>query len=128
MKIAGMLLSLLVILTILPSLGLTFAAPSISIETSQSVYEYGDHLVMIINVSEITEMMHLFTSLTQQKEKVYSYNNQFPLPSMHYHQTFLLILLYGNLAYMYSNLNIQESIPQYSLLLKKQERLDYRSG
>ena len=54
MKIAGMLLSLLVILTILPSLGLTFAAPSISIETSQSVYEYGDHLVMIINVSEIT--------------------------------------------------------------------------
>ena len=54
MKIAGMLLSLLIILTILPSLGLTFAAPSISIETSQSVYEYGDHLVMIINVSEIT--------------------------------------------------------------------------
>ena len=54
MKIAGMLLSLLVILAILPSLGLTFAAPSISIETSQSFYEYGDHLVMIINVSEIT--------------------------------------------------------------------------
>ena len=54
MKIAGILLSLLVILTILPSLGLTFAAPSISIETSQSFYEYGDHLVMIINVSEIT--------------------------------------------------------------------------
>ena len=54
MKITGILLSLLVILTILPSLGLTFATPSISIETSQSVYEYGDHLVMIINVSEIT--------------------------------------------------------------------------
>jgi len=54
MKISGILLSLLVILTILPSLGLTFAAPSISIETSQSFYEYGDHLVMIINVSEIT--------------------------------------------------------------------------
>ena len=54
MKIAGMLLSLLVILTILPSLGLTFAAPSISIETSPSAYEHGDHLVMIINVSEIT--------------------------------------------------------------------------
>ena len=54
MKIAGILLSLLVILTILPSLGLTFAAPSISIETSQSFYEYGDHLVMIISVSEIT--------------------------------------------------------------------------
>ena len=54
MKIAGILLLLFVILSILPSLGLTFAAPTISIETSQSVYEYGDHLVMIINVSEIT--------------------------------------------------------------------------
>jgi len=54
MKIAGILLSLLVTLSILPSLGLTFAAPTISIETSQSVYEYGDNLVMIINVSEIT--------------------------------------------------------------------------
>ena len=54
MKIAGMLLSLLVILVILPNIALAFAAPSISIETNQSVYEYGDHLVMIINVSEIT--------------------------------------------------------------------------
>jgi hypothetical protein len=44
----------LVTLSILPSLGLTFAAPTISIETSQSVYEYGDHLIMIINVPEIT--------------------------------------------------------------------------
>jgi len=54
MKIAGMLLSLLVILSILSSIDLAFAAPSISIETSQRVYEYGDHLVMIISVSEIT--------------------------------------------------------------------------
>ena len=54
MKTAGILLSLLLILSILPSLGLTFAAPSISIETSPSAYEHGDHLVMIINVSEIT--------------------------------------------------------------------------
>ena len=54
MKIAGMLLSLLVILLILSSIDLAFAAPSISIETSQSVYEYGDHLVMLISVSEIT--------------------------------------------------------------------------
>ena len=54
MKIAGILLLLFVILSILPSLGLTFAAPTVSIETSQSVYEYGDHLIMIINVSEIT--------------------------------------------------------------------------
>ena len=54
MKIAGMVLSLLVILLILSNIDLAFAAPSISIETSQSVYEYGDHLVMLISVSEIT--------------------------------------------------------------------------
>ena len=54
MKIAGILLLLFVILSILPSLGLTFAAPTVSIETSQSVYEYGDHLNIIIKVSEIT--------------------------------------------------------------------------
>jgi len=54
MKIAGMMLSLLVILLILSSIDLAFAAPSISIETSQSVYEYGDRLVMIISISEIT--------------------------------------------------------------------------
>ena len=55
MKITGILLSLLVILSILPSIGLTFAESTISIETSQSVYEYGDHLVMIIKVSDIIE-------------------------------------------------------------------------
>ena len=54
MKIAGILLSLLVTLSILPSLGLTFAAPTISIETSQSVYQYGDFLSITVNVSEIT--------------------------------------------------------------------------
>ena len=54
MKIAGMMLSLLAILLILSSIDLAFAAPSISIETSQSVYEYGDHLNIIIKVSEIT--------------------------------------------------------------------------
>ena len=54
MKIAGILLSSLIIMAILPSIGLTFAESAISIETNQSVYEYGDHLVMIISVSEIT--------------------------------------------------------------------------
>ena len=53
MKIA-IFISLLAILVILPSIGLTFAESGISIATNQSVYEYGDHLVMIINVSEIT--------------------------------------------------------------------------
>jgi len=54
MKIGGILLSSLIILSILPSIGLTFAESAVSIETSQSTYEYGDRLVMIINVSEIT--------------------------------------------------------------------------
>jgi len=54
MKIAGLMLSLLVIMSILPSIGLTFAESAVSITTNQSVYEYGDHLVMIISVSEIT--------------------------------------------------------------------------
>jgi len=54
MKIAGILLSSLIIMAILPSIGLTFAESAISIATNQSVYEYGDNLVMIINISEIT--------------------------------------------------------------------------
>jgi len=54
MKIAGILLSSLIIMAILPSIGLTFAESAISITTNQSTYEYGDHLVMIISVSEIT--------------------------------------------------------------------------
>ena len=41
-------------MVILPSIGLTFAESAISIATNQSVYEYGDHLVMIISVSDIT--------------------------------------------------------------------------
>jgi len=69
MKIAGLMLSLLVIMSILPSIGLTFAESAISITTNQSVYEYGDHLVMIINVSEITgEDVSIFiTDPTERK-------------------------------------------------------------
>jgi len=54
MKIAGILLSSLIIMAILPGIGYSLAESSISITTNQSVYEYGDHLVMIISVSEIT--------------------------------------------------------------------------
>ena len=54
MKNTTIFLSLFAILVILPCFDQVLAAPSISIETSQSVYEYGDHLVMLINVSEIT--------------------------------------------------------------------------
>jgi len=54
MKIAGITLSSLIIMAILPGIGYSLAESAISITTNQSVYEYGDHLVMIINVSEIT--------------------------------------------------------------------------
>jgi hypothetical protein len=54
MKIAGILLSSLIIMAILPGIGYSLAESAISIATNQSVYEYGDNLVMIINVSEIT--------------------------------------------------------------------------
>ena len=54
MKIAGMLLASLIIMAILPGIGYSLAESAISITTNQSVYEYGDHLVMIISVSEIT--------------------------------------------------------------------------
>ncbi len=85
MKIAGILLSLLVMLSILPSLGLTFAVPTISIETSQSVYEYGDNLVMIINVSEITgdDASIYITDPTERKslllqQPIYQEYTEFP--------------------------------------------------
>ena len=68
MKIAGILLSSLIIMAILPSIGLTFAESAISIETSQSTYGYGDYLVMIISVSEITgEDASIF--ITDQTER-----------------------------------------------------------
>ena len=54
MKIIAISLSLLVMLVILPSFGQALAIPSISIETSQNVYAYGDHLNIMISVSEVT--------------------------------------------------------------------------
>ena len=71
MKIAGMLLSSLIIMVILSSVDLAFAAPSISIETSQSVYEYGDHLVMIINVPENCLFLIFFCSVTGDDAHIY---------------------------------------------------------
>ena len=54
MKTTGIFLSSLIIMAILPGIGYSLAESAISITTNQSVYEYGDHLVMIISVSEIT--------------------------------------------------------------------------
>ena len=54
MKIVALSLSLLIIMSGSSFMGQTFAAPVVSIETSQETYHYGDHLSMTINVSEIT--------------------------------------------------------------------------
>ena len=54
MKNITIFLSLFAILVILPCFDQVLAIPSISIETSQDVYAYGDHLNIIINVSEVT--------------------------------------------------------------------------
>ena len=54
MKNITIFLSLFAMLVILPCFDQVLAAPSISIETSQNVYAYGDHLNIIINVSEVT--------------------------------------------------------------------------
>ena len=68
MKIAGILLSSLIIMAILLGIGYSLAESVVSIETSQSTYEYGDHLVMIINVSEITGE-DAFIFITDQTER-----------------------------------------------------------
>ena len=77
MKFYVALFSLLMILSVMLSLNQASAAPTISIETNQSVYEYGDHLVMIINVSEITgDYAHTYiTDPTERK----SYFLQLPI-------------------------------------------------
>ena len=69
MKFYVALFSLLIILSAMLSLNQASAAPTISIETNQSVYEYGDHLVMIINVSEVTgdDVRIFITDPTERK-------------------------------------------------------------
>jgi len=54
MKISAMFLSLLILLSFMPILNPANAAPTISIETSQTIYHYGEFLLMTINVSEVT--------------------------------------------------------------------------
>ncbi len=71
MQITGWLLTLLTILVILPSVGYALAVPSISIETSQDVYAYGDHLNIIINVSEITgDDVYIYIINTEERKSL----------------------------------------------------------
>ena len=89
------------------SLNQAFAAPTISIETNQSVYEYGNHLVMIINVSEVTgDDVRIYItdpverkSLLLQQPMSYVYTEfpaRFPLDSAVWKPgTYLLELVYS---------------------------------
>ena len=71
MKSIGIFVSLLAMLVILPSFGQVLAAPSISIETSQNVYAYGDHLNIMINVSEITgDDAYIYIINTEEKKSL----------------------------------------------------------
>ena len=54
MKISAMFLSLLILLSFMPILNPANAEPSVSIETSQTIYHYGEFLSITINVSEVT--------------------------------------------------------------------------
>ena len=54
MKISAMFLSLLILLSFMPILNPANAEPTIDIETSQTIYHYGELLSITINVSEIT--------------------------------------------------------------------------
>ena len=107
MKFYVALFSLLMILSVMLSLNQASAAPTISIETSQSVYEYGDHLVMIINVSEVTgDDVRIYItdpaerkSLLLQQPMSYVYTEfpaRFPLDSAVWKPgTYLLELVYS---------------------------------
>ena len=54
MKNSVIFVSLLILMSFVPILNLADAEPAVSIETSQSVYGYGDFLSITINVSEVT--------------------------------------------------------------------------
>ena len=107
MKFYVALFSLLMILSVMISLNQASAAPTISIETSQSVYEYGDRLVMIINVSEVTgDDVRIYItdpaerkSLLLQQPMSYVYTEfpaRFPLDSAVWKPgTYLLELVYS---------------------------------
>ena len=71
MKISAMFLSLLILLSFMPILNPANAAPTISIETSQTIYHYGDYLSITINVSEVTgDFATIYIIDSSQKKSV----------------------------------------------------------
>ena len=87
MRVSGISLSLLITLAIFSSIGHALAVPSISIETNQDVYAYGDHLNIIINVSEITgDDAYIYIINTEERKSLLLQNpisqkyTEFPSP------------------------------------------------
>ena len=71
MKISAMFLSLLILLSFMPILNPANAEPSVSIETSQSIYHYGEYLTITINVSEVTgDFATIYITDPSQKKSI----------------------------------------------------------
>ncbi len=71
MKIPAIFLSLLILLSFMPILNPANAEPSVSIETSQSIYHYGEYLTITINVSEVTgDLATIYIIDSSQKKSV----------------------------------------------------------
>ena len=69
MKFYLVFFSLLIISLIMLSPNQAFAASTVTIETSQTVYEYGDHLVMIITVPENARQDFAYIHITDPAER-----------------------------------------------------------
>ena len=71
MKISAMFLSLLILLSFMPILNPANAEPSVSIETNQSIYHYGEYLTITINVSEVTgDFATIYITDPSQKKSI----------------------------------------------------------
>ena len=71
MKTSAVFLSLLILLSFMPILNPVNAEPTIGIETSQSVYGYGDFLLITINVSEVTgDFATIYITDSSQKKSI----------------------------------------------------------
>ena len=71
MRVFPIFLSLLVIMSVFPSFYQAYAEPMITVQTSQNTYHYGDHLLITINVSEITgDVATIYIIDTQEKKSI----------------------------------------------------------
>ena len=71
MKISAMFLSLLILLSFMPILNPANAEPTIGIETSQTIYHYGEFLSITINVSEVTgDLATIYIIDSSQKKSI----------------------------------------------------------